>query len=455
MIKRFVGLALTCALAACSQNGVAPPGVPSRVILRQAQDDNRDIATTTPIKHVVFIIQENRSFNNLFMGFPGATTQSYGYDTKGDKISLQAVDLPTSWDIEHSSRAFFAACDGQGKLPGTSCKMDGWDNEKIEPPQGPPNAPYSYVARDQIAPYWTMAQQYVLSDQAFASNLDASFVSHQYVVGAFAAHTVNGPNGAWGCEGGKTDTVPVLTRKRTIAKKQIVACFDFPTIATEADTAGVSWRFYAGDISGDGGIWSSYQADKRVFNGPDWSADVINPPSQFLSDVANGTLANITWITPTYGNSDHAGSQASGGPAWVASLVDSVGKSKFWKSTAIFVLWDDWGGWFDPVAPIFEDYDGLGFRVPLIILSPYAEKGTVTHTQYETSSALRFIEDDFGLAPMAKSDTRANDPANDPVIFNFKQKPRKFKNIAGSKPQWYWRQRENSPEKAPASILGD
>ncbi len=457
MIKYFAAFAVLV-LGACTSFDAAPSGrfaqddTNGHVTLNLSKGDAR--YTTTPIKHVVFIIQENRSLNNLFMGFPGATTQSYGYDTSGNKIALQPIDLYTQWDIDHSSIAFFAACDGTGTLPGTNCKMDGWNNEKATL-HAPPNAPYAYVPRNDIAPYWTMAQQYVLSDQTYASNLDASFVAHQYAVAGYADRTVNGPDGAWGCEGGKPDTTPLLTKKRTISKNRVVTCFDFTTLADEADAAGVSWRFYAEGIYDQGGIWSSYQADDKIYNGPDWSADVISPASQFIIDVGNGELANVTWITPTYANSDHGGLQASGGPAWVASLVDAVGKSKFWKSTAIFLMWDDWGGWFDPEPPPYKDYDGLGFRVPLIVVSPYAKHGSVTHVPYETSSVLRFIEDNFGLAPMAKSDARANDPASDSAAFDFSQKPRKFKRIAGSKPVWYWLQIERSPATRPPSMVGD
>jgi phospholipase C len=413
-------------------------------------------ASKDPIQHVVFIVQENRSFNNLFMNFPGATTQSYGYDTSGDKIPLQPIDLTTPYDIDHSSNGFFAACDGTGVLPGTNCKMDGWNNEKTTL-HAPADAPYAYVSQSVIKPYWSLAKQYVLSDETFASNLDASFVAHQYVVAAYAARTVNGPDGPWGCEGGKVDTTPVLTKKRTIGKNRIVTCFTFPTMGNEADAAGLSWRFYSEGIYDYGGIWSSYQADDKIYHGADWSANVINPGAQFLTDVDNGQLANITWITPTYTNSDHSGLGATSGPAWVASLVNAIGKSTFWKSTAIFIMWDDWGGWFDPVPPVYKDYDGLGFRVPLLMVSPYAKKGSVTHTQYETSSVLRFMEDTFGLAPMAKSDARASDPANDPAAFDFSQKPRAFKKIAGAKPAWYWFELERleNAKPRPKTMLGD
>jgi phospholipase C len=144
-------------------------------------------------------------------------------------------------------------------------------------------------------------------------------------------------------------------------------------------------------------------------------------------------MAAVTWITPTYANSDHGGVKSKGGPAWVASLVNAVGQSKFWDSTAIFVIWDDWGGWFDPVVPVYKDYDGLGYRVPLIMISPYAKAGYVTHVQYESSSVLRFIEDNFGVAPLEASDSRAADPAND--AFDFNQTPIPFKPIPYKTPK--------------------
>jgi phospholipase C len=407
----------------------------------------------TPIHHVVFVIQENRSFNNLFMGYPGATTQNYGYDTSGKKIRLHSQDLASTWDIDHTSHAFFTDCDGQGSLPGTDCKLDGWNGERVGS-GAPPNFAYAYTPKRQVAPYWTMASQYVLADDMFASNLDASFVAHQYAVAAYASRSVDGPGGNWGCEGGKGDLIATLTDQRTYGG-YVAVCYDNPTIGTDADKAGVSWRFYADSLASGGGFWSAYQADRKVYHGPDWSADVINPPAQFLTDVAGGKLANITWITPTLTTSDHPGLKAGQGPAWVASVVDAVGKSRFWKSTAIFIIWDDWGGWFDPVQPVYEDYDGLGFRVPMLVVSPYARKGYVTHLQYETSSVLRFIEDNFGLPQLAASDARANDPASD--AFDYTQQPRKFKKIPGAKSPSYWlRLERSSPIRGmPAGILGD
>jgi phospholipase C len=436
-------LATAIALAAC--NG-GSPNAPSSPVLPPPG------APRSPIKHVVFVIQENRSFNNLFMGFPGATTQNYGYDEQRHKIRLRPVNLGATWDVDHSSQAFVADCHGEGTLPGTNCRMDGWEKERTSP-NAPPNAPYYYVPSSELQPDWDIAKQYVIADRMFASNLDGSFIAHQYNVAAYASRAVNYPVSYWGCEGGPSDTVATLTANRTIGR-HIRACFDNPTIGSEADQAGLRWRFYAVTVNGLGGIWSSYQADRKTYYGPDWQTNVVNPPAQFLADIASGDLAAITWITPTYTTSDHAGFWSTDGPAWVASVVNAIGRSKFWKSTAIFIMWDDWGGWYDPVPPVYEDYDGLGFRVPLLMVSPYAKKGYVTHVQYETSSVLRYIEDNFGLGQLAASDARAADPVDD--AFDYSQAPRAFKKIAGDKPEAYWveSQRGPQPRGLPEDIPG-
>lgn len=119
------------------------------------------------------------------------------------------------------------------------------------------------------------------------------------------------------------------------------------------------------------------------------------------------------------------------GPSWVAALVNAVGKSKFWDSTAIFVQWDHWGGFYDHVPPPYMNFDSLGFRVPLLVISPYAKRDYVSHTQYETASVLRFAEDLYGLGQLAAADKRAASPAAD--CFDFSQKPRAFVPIKAPK----------------------
>ena len=387
---------------------------------------------TGKITHVVVIVQENRSFDNLFQGFPGADSQPYGYDSAGQKITLEPVDLGIKWDIDHRSAAYYEACDGTGKLPGTHCKMDGFDKEIVtcginpNPPCPNQHPQYSYVKPSETKPYVSMATQYVLGDRTFTSNFDASsYVSHQYFIAAQAAATIDYPSlGVWGCDGGQTDTIWTITQQRALNVK-VPVCFDYQTLGDELDAKHVSWRYYTSKVDyALGGIWNAYQAVNHIRYGSDWKADVITPQTRFFKDVTAGKLPAVSWVTPTCANSDHGQCDTNHGPYWVASLVNAIGNSKYWDSTAIFVMWDDYGGWYDHVPPPMVDYDGLGIRVPLIVISPYAKKGYVSHVQYEHGSILKFIEDLFGLSRLSVSDKRANSPAGD--CFDFSQPARSF-----------------------------
>ncbi len=426
-------------LSGCNGNsGItsSAPGLPlSSQSLAQAQTQapfkrGHRHGSKGKIQHVVIIIQENRSFNNLFYRFRGATTQKYGFNTAGEKIELKPIGLATNWDIDHSSAAFFAACNGTGSIPGTNCRMNGFDKEswgcyRYCPN---PNPPYSYVPHSETKPYFALAKQYVLADQMYASNFDgSSFVSHQYIIAAQSEAAVNYPP-IWGCEGGYGDFVQKVGPNRQIPDGREEPCFDDTSLGQEADNAGISWAYYAVAIRPGGfGLWSAYQANQYVYNGPDWSKNVISPPSAFLNDVSNGNLRQISWVTPTCANSDHAGCNSATGPQWVASLVNAIGQSKYWNNTAIFIFWDDYGGWYDPAPPAYVDYDGLGIRVPMIIVSAYAKKGYVSHVHYEHGSILKFVENQFGLGRLSASDTRAKSPGRD--CFDFSKPPRKFKVI--------------------------
>jgi phospholipase C len=265
----------------------------------------------------------------------------------------------------------------------------------------------------------------------FASQLDESFVAHQYIIAAQAKSSVNVPEGPWGCSGGPGDVVFTITQERTYGKSQR-PCFNYQTLGDELDSASLEWRFYTSKYTKPfSGLWSGYQAVKHIYYGADWKNDVITPQSQFLTDVAAGKLASFTWVTPLCRESDHLSCGGGYGPSWVASVVNAVGKSKFWDSTVIFVQWDDWGGMYDPVPPPYRDYDSLGFRVPLIVISPYAKKNYVSHVQYETASVLRFAENLFGLNQLSDADLRATSPAKD--CLDFSQAPRKFVPIKAPK----------------------
>jgi len=410
--------AAVATFSACSSPQASPvPFVAGYPLLRSL-----DGSGAGKIRHVVYVVQENRSFNDMFEGYPGADTTPIGRDSSGGKVRLKPISLKTIYEIDHSAFAMFFACNGTGKLPGTKCRMNGFNNEQV---YGSPNdGPYAYVPHAESKPYWDMAHEFVLADRMFASQLDESFVAHQYIIAAQAQSSVDVPFFFWGCGGGKTDEVATITETRRFGPSQR-ACFNYETLGDELDKAGLPWRFYTNQYRVPlGGLWSGYQAVRHIFRGPDWKKDVITPQRRFLRDVSAGKLASFTWITPLCENSDHPLCGGGGGPSWVASIVNTVGESKFWDSTVIFVQWDDWGGFYDPVPPPHRGYDGLGFRVPLIVISPYARKNYVSHVQYETASVLRFAEDLFGLEQLSVADARATSPAGDCLDFN--QTPRKF-----------------------------
>jgi phospholipase C len=383
------------------------------------------------IDHVVIIVQENRSFDNLFEGAPGADTRSYGYGSNGNKITLKPVGLAAGWDLQHTFASFLLTCNGAGVYPGTYCRMNGFDRERVtcggsgELPCPNPHPQYAYVPQKETKPYFEMAKEYVLADRMFASNLDeSSFISHQYIIAGQASAALDFPmGGPWGCGGGFEDSIATLTQQRTIGPN-ISPCFNNETLADELDAAGLSWKYYTASLLGNGGYWNAFEAIKHIRYGSDWRKNVISPQIRFFRDIKKEGLAAVTWITPTCQNSDHAGCDSDTGPKWVASLVNAIGESPYWKSTAIFIFWDDPGGWYDHVPPKMLDYDGLGYRVPLLVVSPYAKKGYVSHVDYEHGSLLRFVEDRFGLPTLSATDARATSPEVD--CFDFLQAPRKF-----------------------------
>ena len=323
--------------------------------------------------------------------------------------------------------------------------MDGFNEEEsFGGPRGVEYPEYVYVPHKDSKPYFDMAHEWVVGDRMFQSHLDESFVSHQYIIAAQAASSVDLPYGAWGCSGGPGNGVPTITQERSYGPS-IEPCYDYQTLGDELDRVHLSWRFYA---SAYGAGRAAAAATGRVIRPSSISTTAltgrtsISPNWKFITDVRAGQLANFTWITPVCDDSDHVNCPGGFGPSWVSALVNTVGQSKFWDSTAIFVQWDDWGGLYDPVPPPYEDYDSLGFRVPLLVISPYAKQNYVSHVQYETASVLRFAEDLYGLGQLAAADKRANSPAKD--CFDFTQAPRAFVKIKAPEPPSFFM--HQSPE---------
>jgi phospholipase C len=188
------------------------------------------------------------------------------------------------------------------------------------------------------------------------------------------------------------------------------------------DVQMVTWRYYAPSA---GSIWTGPNAIQHIRSGPDW-ANVIIPQTQVLTDILNGQLAQVTWVIPDGADSDHAASNKGTGPSWVASIVNAIGTSQYWSDTAIIITWDDWGGWYDHVAPSIYDSYEYGFRVPLIIVSPYTKQGYVSHVTHDFGSILKFIEEIFKLPSLGYADARADDFSD---CFDLSQTPITFQAI--------------------------
>jgi phospholipase C len=383
------------------------------------------------IQHVVYIMQVGRSFNSLFLGYPRAHTVSTGETSNGHRVTLQPVSLKTKYVVDHSANAMFEACNGTSNVPGTDCRMNGFNNEATGgAPKHLTYPQYVYVDPNDTKPYVAMAREWVLADSMFASQLDSDFVAGQYSIAAQADRAVDFPAGH-PCY--PEVTVPTLTSRRRIGGIE-TACFAYQTLGGELDAAKRSWRYYqAPDDEGAG----SYDAISKFYRDNQYRKNVVSPPNRFFTDLSAGNLANFTWITPLCADSDDAGCGAPYGPSWVAAIVNAIGKSKFWDSTAIFVQWNDWGGMYDDVPPQPLDFDGLGFRVPLLVISPYAKRDYLSHVHYETTSVLRFAEDIFGLPRMSVADRRAISPAAD--CFDFSQPPRAFVPIPAPKGEGFFR----------------
>jgi phospholipase C len=365
------------------------------------------VSSQSHIQHVVIIVQENRTFDNLFTGFPGADTATSGLDHTGATRKLVPEPLNAPGDWGHGFDNCASAYDGG--------KMDGFDLDK---PVQDPATNYSYVRRSDVTTYWTLASKYTLADRMFQSDCGSSFPAHQYLIAGQTGSEVTPKGNPWGCD----------------TKKSRSFCFDYPTLGDELDKAGRTWRYYAHgtDLATPAKYngYLAYDAIRHIRYGPDWTPDHIGiPETTIFSDIQNGSLADVSWVTPTCGNSDHPGCGAPGGqtgPAWVGAVVNAVGQSKYWNNTAILIVWDDWGGLYDHVRPAQISSDGLGFRVPLIVVSPYAKAGYVSHVNHEFGSILHFTENIFGLPSLQTADARADDLAD---CFDFAQSPRAFQPI--------------------------
>lgn len=439
--RLFVPVLVSLMLVACGQHGLggASEAMP-RVRVPEATPKPR-------FDHIILMIQENRSFDNLFANFPGADGAKSGQMLLNGKVTTVPLTMHSiiGKDIGHTWQIFLTSYD-KGKMDGFGLNgFGGWGG-------GPPIGAYAYqyVDPSEITPYWAMAKQYVLADRFFETQSSGSFVAHQDLIagGTPMGDTeslVNYPtNIPWGCDAPAGTKTSLLTDKGALLAGQgPFPCLTYPTLRDLLNAKGISWKYYSPTLGSSAGyVFAAFDAIKAVRYGREWRTNVIHPNTRVLDDISHGTLPQFAWVLPDHDDSDHPGLPKDTGPSWIASVVNAVGKSKYWKSTAIIVVWDDWGGFYDHVSPPKVDYQGLGFRVPLIAISAYAKKGHVSHAVYEFGSILRFAEDNWGLGTLHATDERAADFMND--FFSFSQEPRPFTPISAKYPADYFERRPPS-----------
>jgi phospholipase C len=379
-------------------------------------------------KHIIVVVQENRTPDNLFGSNPkfepGVDIATSGPTSTGVRVKLTAEPLDDCYDIAHTHASFEDAY------------RTGFDTEPYSAPKGCKVSSfpqYRYVdnATGTVQPYFDIATGNGFANRMFQTNQGPSFPAHQFLFGGtsapiasttlFAAENPTGQVGA-GCAAGSTALVALIDALGSeTSHAAIYPCFEHQTLADllDAATTPIGWRYYA---SGASSIWTAPNAIKhicvpamvggvRACTGGDWVQDVVTSgPAQVLTDIGACQLQPVTWVTPTAAESDHAGINNGSGPSWVASIVNAVGEASacdgdgYWNDTAIFITWDDWGGWFDHVPPfrVTQPYKWgagytYGFRVPLLVVSAYTKPGQVSNAIFDFGSILAFIKKNFRL----------------------------------------------------------
>ncbi len=352
-----------------------------------------------PIQHIVIIDKENRSFDTMFGRFPGADGAISALTSSGSSVPLGRTPDRMLLDVGHAGAAAVLAVNNG--------RMDRFDLLPGARQQDHDLALSQFHQAD-IPNYWAYAQHFTLDDHFFSTIMGPSFPNHLVSVAATSGNTIDNPHGqivhAWGCDGGSQSLVDGITP----AGKPFVThpCFNFPTLPDLLQSRGLSWRYYAPPMFASGYVWSALDAIRHIRYSPLWRSNVL-PDRTFVDDVRHHHLAAVTWIVTDAEHSDHPPNSICVGEGWTVKTINAIMRSPFWKNTAIFLTWDDFGGFYDHVSPPREDSISLGPRVPTIVISPYARRHFVDHSVFDFDSMLRFIEEDFHLPPLTARDRSA------------------------------------------------
>ncbi len=404
-----------------------PPAVldPGRVTSPSASggSDPAQVALARQhIDHIVFIIKENRTYDEMFGQFPGADGATEGNTCDGKTIPLARAPDRTP-DAGHNFIDGITAIDGG--------KMDCFN------PKG-----YVQQTADDIPNYFRYAQQFVLADRFFSSIYGPTGVEHLWTFASqsdrFVDHERPGQFGTGGrdfCDDpqelaysfrhlARTDQEAIFRLEeegRTGASslsdfmKTRWPCTDVAVLPDLLQRAGISWKEYRGV--------NEWVQPLRIVRHVRFSSmyDNVVSETQFLTDLRDGNLPQVSWLTPSFGDSEHPPVSLCKGENWSVDILNGIMQSQYWDSTAVVLTWDDFGGFYDHVSPPHLDIYGLGPRVPALVISPWAKQGYVDHDTMEFSSVLRFIETVFDLPPLTERDANTNDMLS---AFDFSAQPR-------------------------------
>jgi phospholipase C/archaellum component FlaF (FlaF/FlaG flagellin family) len=363
------------------------------------------------IQHFVFIVKENRTFDSYFGTFPGADGATTATLSTGQVIPLGHAPDVLPRDFGHNGSGVFTAMDWG--------RMDEFDISLGCSVYGD-NLCLTQLQQEDIPNYFSYAGNFVLADHMFSSWAGASFPNHLYTVGAQSGGATGNPKNSrydWGCDSFAGANVQVMDSNGDLSNQ--FPCFDFQTLGDTLAAAGISWTYYAPSQGQSGYEWSSFDAINHIRYGPLWTNVV--PDTQFVTDAEAGSLPAVSWLVTGDSNSEHPPHSSCAGENWTVTQLNALMSGPDWNSTAVFVTWDDFGGLYDHLAPPSSpDEFNLGPRVPLLIISPFAIAGYISHTKYELSSFLRIVEERFGLPALTGRDSSASDMLDS---FNFNQSP--------------------------------
>jgi phospholipase C len=408
------------------------------------------------------MVQENRSFNDFFATYPGADGTTTGQAESdpscsppidGGSIALTEMPLDLSMDMNHTWKTGYSIAYDGGK-------MDAFDKVKFGNGVDECSYPYQYTNPAQIQPYWTLASEYALAEHLFTTQGSGSFIAHQDLI---RGGTIVEPDKAmvddptcgdcwWGCDASPGTETHLVTEANVFVKKGPFPCSNkfrdtYPTLRDLLDAKQVSWKYYVPPSSQiDGKLWSAFDLVYPVRYGPEWKANISSPETNILSDVTSGKLAAMSWVIPEGANSDHPDTELDGkyvdkGPEWIASVVNAIGESSYWNSTAIIIVWDDWGGFYDNGGGALGKYAGPGERVPAIIVSPFARAGYISTTTYQFGSILKYIEQNWKLGSLNTTDKSSKSIID---CFNYDQSPIQFQPITSSLGKSYFLHEKHS-----------